>query len=120
MERDPEESTLAASLGAIGLFILSMLLVPLRDFLGAPNVAIILLLGVQLLAMIAGRTGGIVGAVVAALSFDFFFTEPYLRLVIDDVHDIITTILLLIAGLATSEIGALRVRRELARRDRTQ
>ena len=116
MERDPSgESTIAASIGAIGLMVFAMFLVPLRDFLGAANVAIILLLGVQLLAIIGGRQGGIVGAVVAALSFDFFFTEPYLRLVIDDRHDIITALLLLVAGIGTSELGALRVRREMER-----
>jgi K+-sensing histidine kinase KdpD len=116
MERDSSgESTFAASIGAIGLMVFAMFLVPLREFLGAANVAIILLLGVQLLAIIGGRQGGIVGAVVAALSFDFFFTEPYLRLVIDDRHDIITALLLLVAGIGTSELGALRVRRELER-----
>lgn len=116
MERDPSgESTIAASIGAIGLMVFAMFLVPLRDFLGAANVAIVLLLAVQFLAIIGGRQGGIVGAVVAALSFDFFFTEPYLRLVIDDRHDIITALLLLVAGIGTSEMGALRVRRELER-----
>ena len=111
----PGDSTIAAAIGAIGLTVFAMFLVPLRDFLGAANIAIILLLGVQLLAIIGGRQGGIVGAVVAALSFDFFFTEPYLRLVINDRHDIITALLLLVAGIGTSELGALRVRRELER-----
>lgn len=114
MERDPSgEWTIAASIGAIGLMVFAMFLVPLRDFLGAANVAIILLLGVQLLAIIGGRQGGIVGAVVAALSFDFFFTEPYLRLVITDRQDIITALLLFVVAIATSELGSLRVRREL-------
>jgi K+-sensing histidine kinase KdpD len=78
-------------------------------------VAIILLLGVQVIAIIGGRAGGIAGAVVAALTFDFFFTEPYLRLVINDQHDIITAVLLLVAGIATSELGVVRLRRELRR-----
>jgi len=90
-----------------------MFLVPLRDFLGAANVAIILLLGVQILAIVGGRQGGIAGALIAALSFDFFFTEPYLQLVITDRHDLITAVLLLVAGIGTSELGSLRVRREL-------
>lgn len=105
-----DDPTLAMAMGAIGLLVFSMFLVPLRDFLGAPNVAIVLLLGVQLLAITAGRRGGIVGAIVAALSFDFFFTEPYLELVITDRHDIITALLLLLTGVATSELTHLRVR----------
>jgi K+-sensing histidine kinase KdpD len=116
--REGDQASLAASIGALGLLVFSMFLVPLRDVLGAANVAIILLLGVQILAIIAGRQGGIIGAVVAALSFDFFFTEPYLRLVINDEHDIITAVLLLLAGVATSELSSLRVRRELRMRER--
>jgi K+-sensing histidine kinase KdpD len=88
--------------------------VPFREFLGAANVAIILLLGVQVLAIAGGRRGGVAAAIVAALSFDFF-TEPYLRLVITDQHDIITTVLLLVAGIATSELGTFAVRRALKR-----
>jgi len=115
-DRATDQTNLAASMGSLGLLVFSMFLVPLRDFLGAANVAIILLLGVQVVAIIGGRRGGILAAVVAALSFDFFFTEPYLRLVITDRHDIVTAVLLLVAGIATSELGALRVRRELERR----
>ncbi|HWB88776.1 MAG TPA: DUF4118 domain-containing protein [Acidimicrobiia bacterium] len=96
------ESRFAAALGAMALLIFSMILVLMREFLGAANVAIILLLGVQLVALLGGIRGGVVAALVAALSFDFFFTEPYLRLAIADRHDIITTILLLSGGLVTT------------------
>ena len=113
--RATDQTKLAATMGSLGLLIFSMFLVPLRDFLGAANVAIILLLGVQVVAIVGGRQGGILGAIVAALSFDFFFTEPYLQLVITDRHDIVTAVLLLMAGIATSELGGLRVRRELER-----
>jgi len=114
--RATDQTKLAATMGSLGLLVFSMFLVPLRDFLGAANVAIILLLGVQVVASVGGRQGGILGAIVAALSFDFFFTEPYLQLVITDRYDIITAVLLLVAGIATSELGALRVRREVERR----
>jgi K+-sensing histidine kinase KdpD len=110
-----EDPGIAAPLGSIGLLVLSMFLVPLRDFLGAANVAIVLLIGVQLLAVAAGRGGGIGGAIVAALSFDFFFTEPYLQLVITDRRDIITALLLLVAGIAAGELSELRIRRTLRR-----
>jgi K+-sensing histidine kinase KdpD len=113
--RPTDQPGLVASIGSLGILFLSMFLVPLRDFLGAANVAIILLVAVQVLALLGGRQGGIIGAVVAALSFDFFFTEPYLQLVISDRHDIITAVLLLATGIATSELGSLRVRRELRR-----
>jgi K+-sensing histidine kinase KdpD len=71
-ENSIEEGTLAASLGGIGLLVISMFLVPLRDFPGAANVAIVLLVGVQIPRVVGGRRGAIVGP----LSFDFLFTEP--------------------------------------------
>jgi len=74
-ENSIEEGTLAASLGGIGLLVISMFLVPLRDFPGAANVAIVLLVGVRIPAVVGGRRA-VVGAIVAALSSDFFFTEP--------------------------------------------
>ncbi|MGA7096453.1 MAG: DUF4118 domain-containing protein [Acidimicrobiia bacterium] len=116
-ENSVEEEGLVAPLGALALLVFSMFLVPLRDFLGAPNVAIILLVGVQGMAVLGGRRGALIGAIVAAISFDFFFTEPYLRLVINDRRDIITAALLLVTGIATSELGNLRFRRQLRRRD---
>jgi len=108
---DTSEGWLAASFGGLGIVVMAMALVPLRDFLGHQNVAILLLLGVEVVAATGGRVGGLVAAVVAALSFDFFYTEPYLELVILDRLDIITVILLFVVGLATSEITHIRSRR---------
>jgi K+-sensing histidine kinase KdpD len=117
MIRDREQDVLTATLGGLALLVFSMFLVPVREFLGPANIAIILLVGVQALAVIGGRRAAITGAVVAALSFDFFFTEPYLRLVIDDRYDIITAVLLLVTGIVTSELGDLRLRRAMRAAD---
>jgi K+-sensing histidine kinase KdpD len=108
---DYSEGWLAASLGGLGIVVGAMALVPLRDFLGHQNVAILLLLGVQIVAVTGGRPGGLVAAGTAALSFDFFFTEPYLELVILDRLDVITTVLLFAVGWATSEITHIRRRK---------
>jgi K+-sensing histidine kinase KdpD len=109
--RDTPEGWLAASIGGLGVLVMAMLLVPLRDFLGHQNAAILLLLGVQVVAATGGRVAGLIAAAVAALSFDFLFTEPYLQLVILHRLDIITVILLFVVGLATSEITHFRSRR---------
>lgn len=112
MQSDPTARQLALWLSLLGLLVFSMVLVPLRDVLGPPNVAIILLLAVQAIAISTGRLGGVYAAIVAAISFDFFFTEPYLRIVINDRQDIITALLLLVAGIATSELSHLLARSE--------
>jgi hypothetical protein len=55
-------------------------------------------------AAIGTRSSGAFTAIVAAMSFDFFFTRPYQSLKIDDSDDIVTTFLLLAIGLVVAEI----------------
>ncbi len=64
-------------------------------------------------AAFAGRAGGALAAVTAAISFDFFLTQPYLSLHIESTDDIETALLLLVVGLLVGQI-AVRSRRHLA------
>lgn len=43
-------------------------------------------------------------AAVVALAFNFFFTPPYLTLRIADTEDLLTFVLLLVGGLAVSQL----------------
>lgn len=52
------EGWLAASMGGLGIIVIAMLLVPVRDFIGHQNVAIILLLGVQVVAATGAESVG--------------------------------------------------------------
>ena len=79
-------------------------LVSVRDHFAPTNVVLILVLFVLLGAVIGGRTAGVVSALTAAVSFDFFHTQPYNSLKIDSATDIETTLLLLVVGLAIGEI----------------
>ena len=53
--------------------------------------------------MVGGRPS--LSAIVAALSFDFFFTKPYQSLRIESHNDVETTIVLLVVALISAEIG---------------
>ena len=79
-------------------------LVPVRDHFAALNVALILVLFVQLAAVIGGRAAGASAALVAAISLDFFHTQPFNSLKINDANDIATTMLLLVVGLVMGEV----------------
>jgi K+-sensing histidine kinase KdpD len=59
------------------------------------------------------RPAGLPAAVSAAVWFDFFWTQPYETLAITTRADIETAVLLLLLGLAVTEIGV-RVRRQHA------
>lgn len=93
-------------LGVIAPVFVAGLLVGVRDSVQNANIALVLVVVVVLAAAIGGRRAGICAAVVAALSFDFFHTTPYLRLSIDTADDMETTLLLLAVALPVAHIAA--------------
>src|SRR5256885_15981970 len=91
------------AVGALGALFLSFALVPLRDHIPNANMALALVIPVLLGAIIGGRIAGVVTAVVAALSFNFVFTKPYLSLRIASGDDVATFVMLAIVGLLAAE-----------------
>jgi hypothetical protein len=81
-------------------------LLPFRNQIQASNVALVLVLAVLVAAVIGGRPGGAIAALVAAVTFDFLFTRPYYSFSINNGDDIQTVVLLLAVGLAVGEIVA--------------
>lgn len=102
-----------AALGAIVVVVVAAFLVPARDWLGNTNVALVLVGLVVVAAAVAGRLAGILTALAAAISFNFFHTEPYRTLRIDDREDFLTVLLILVVGIAVGEV-ALLLQREHA------
>ena len=98
------------TIGGLGTVAVAAAMVPLRGHVQIANLALVLVLVVVLAAALGGRGAGAVGAVVAALSFDFFLTQPYLSLQIESADDVETTLVLLVIGLVVGEI-VVRARR---------
>jgi K+-sensing histidine kinase KdpD len=112
MER--ESSRLMAGIGAGLAIAVAGLLASIRDWLGASNVALVLVVVIVGAATFGGRLAGAITSIVAAISFDYFHTQPYYNLRISDREDIITALLLLIVGLI---VGELATRRAASRRE---
>jgi hypothetical protein len=108
-ERDPA-SLVGMGIGGIGPVVVAGALVGVRGEIINANVALILVIVVLMGAVTGGRAAGVVGAISAALSFDFFHTQPYGSLTINSADDVETTVLLVIVGLVVGEI-AVRARR---------
>ncbi|MCE9623024.1 MAG: DUF4118 domain-containing protein [Actinomycetia bacterium] len=120
MTRDRSDSVgVAAGFSCLAVGIAAAL-VPLRGQLGAANAALILVLVVVGGAAIGGRLAGGSTAIAAALSFNFFYTKPYLTLRIHSGRDVLTVGLLLGAGLAVGELAAARSRQSFTRRSHLQ
>ena len=106
MRLDPSaRSLIGAAVGSLGALFTAAALVGVRGDIQNANVALVLVLWVLLGAVTGGRGAGVASALVAAISFDFFHTQPYGSLKIADGNDVLTTVLLLAVGLAAGEIG---------------
>jgi hypothetical protein len=95
---------LAAALA--GPLAASGVLLPFRASWSNTNVALLLVVVVVAVAAAGNRAAGALAAVGAAVWFDFFFTLPYYRLTIRSSDDVTTAVLLLVTGLAVSQLAA--------------
>ena len=107
---DRNESIGWASAMSILIVAVAGALVAVRHVIDNTNVALILVVFIVAAASVGGRLAGVTAAVVAALSFNFFHTQPYLTLRIRDQEDVITVVLLLIVGVAVGELSLWRRR----------
>lgn len=108
---DGEGAAWAAG-GFAASILVGILIEPFRRTVGLENVVMIYLLVVVATAAVGGRAAGLLTALSAALSYDFFLTTPYHTLVIDTLPQVVTVALLLATGLVASLAG--RARRRLA------
>jgi K+-sensing histidine kinase KdpD len=93
---------------------LAAILVPFRSSFPNTDAALALLLVVVAVAANGDRLAGILAAVSAAVWFDFFLTQPYQRFSITSRTDIETTVLLLVIGMAVTELAVWGRRQHVA------
>ncbi len=96
---------LAVAAGLLGPLALTAVLAPFRSSFANTDAALALILLVVAVAAVGNRLAGYVAAASAALWFDFFLTKPYERFGIARAADIETTVLLLVIGVAVTEIA---------------
>lgn len=81
-------------------------LVPFRDSFANTNAALLLVLVVVAVAANGNRVAGVLAALSAGVWFDFFLTQPYEHLTINNRSDIETAVLLLVVGVGVTEVAA--------------
>ena len=91
----------------------------LRDSMDSSTAAMVLVLAVVAASATGDRVAGVVAALSASLSFDFFLTVPYYSLSIYNRDDVELAIALVIVGVAVTEIALWGRRQQAAavRRD---
>jgi hypothetical protein len=103
---DPTGLVIGVAVGIPAAVGVGAVLATARGVFGQTNAALILMIVVVGVAALGGRAAGIITALAAVVSFDFFHTEPYLSLTIDSRDDVETTILLLIAGVIVGTLAS--------------
>jgi len=96
---------LAVAAALAAPLLLTLILVPFRTSFPNTDAALALLLVVVAVAANGYRLAGYLAALSAAVWFDFFLTRPYEELTINRRADIETTVLLLVIGVAVTEIA---------------
>src|SRR5215469_10025330 len=96
---------LAMALALLAPLALAAILVPFRTSFANTDAALAMILLVVLVAAIGNRLAGYVAAVSAAAWFDFFLTRPYETVSINRATDVETRVLLLVIGIAVTEIA---------------
>jgi K+-sensing histidine kinase KdpD len=76
-----------------------------RGSVTAATSVLVLVLWVVAAAASGDRAAGILAALSGGVWFDFFLTQPYLRFTIDDPDDLESTALLVLIGLAVTEVA---------------
>jgi K+-sensing histidine kinase KdpD len=109
-------SVLIAAAAIAPLLCCAGLAVFKKDLTAATS-ALVLVLIVVAAAATGDRLAGIVAALSSGVWFEFFLTEPYRRFTISDPNDIEVTLLLVLVGVAVTEI-ALWGHRQQARASR--
>jgi len=109
---DEEGDLIYLAGGPLAAIVLGMSLSSLRGLTPASNFAFVFMALTIVVAEFGGRRAAVATALTSALSLDFFLTEPYLRLTIEDKHDLIAFGGLAVCGLIAAAFGSQRSRRE--------
>jgi hypothetical protein len=95
----------AVAAGLLAPLALTAILVPFRTGFANTDAALALILLIVAVAAAGNRIAGYLAAISSAVWFDFFLTRPYERFTINRATDIETTVLLLLIGIAVTEIA---------------
>lgn len=106
--------TVVRAMSVAAPLAISAALFPVRESFPDSAATLLLVLLVVGSAATGDRLSGLLAALAAAAGFDFFLTTPYLQLRIDRAEDILLAVLLLVVGLAVSELASWGIRQSAA------
>jgi K+-sensing histidine kinase KdpD len=100
-----QSPTFVRSVAVLLPLLVCSVLATVRDLVPAASAALVLVLCVVGVAATGDRFAGVIAALSSGAWFDFFLTEPYLRLTIDDSDDVQVAVLLVLIGVSVTELA---------------
>jgi hypothetical protein len=98
------------AIGAVGSVLVGAALVPVRSSVGLASIALALVLVVLAAAAVGGRVAAATSSAAAALVFNVVHTEPRGTFHIQRASDVVTTVLMIVVGIAAGELAVRRDR----------
>ncbi len=119
-KRSWQQYVLDSVLAFVGSMLVTAIIYVFQLYPRIPNISIVYLLPVLLLASARGRYSAILASVVAFLSFDYFLVPPLYVFTINRVEEWIALVVFLVTAILTSQLAVMLRERaeEAARRER--
>ncbi|WP_407310821.1 DUF4118 domain-containing protein [Desulfosporosinus sp. SB140] len=85
---------------------LTLLIEPIKNYLGTINICMLYLLPVLISSARWGRKPAIISSVVGAITFDFLFVPPLYSFTVSDIRYFISFIIFMLVGIVTGTLSA--------------
>ncbi|NBJ14898.1 MAG: DUF4118 domain-containing protein [Dehalobacter sp. 4CP] len=108
MKKINEQNNLAVPylMSTLLTLALTILLSPMKEFLGQVNISMLYLLPVLLSAACWGRWPAVFTAGIGVITFDYFFVPPYFTFTVDDFRYLISFTILMLVGFSTGTLSS--------------
>jgi two-component system, OmpR family, sensor histidine kinase KdpD len=84
--------------------LVTLILFPLREGLSTTTVALVYLLPVLINTTYGGLVPGVLTAIAAILTYNFFFLEPYYTFIVHESQDLVALVIFLIVAVLISQL----------------
>jgi two-component system, OmpR family, sensor histidine kinase KdpD len=101
-----KHSSIPYLISILMMVVLTLLVTPIKSFLGPVNISMLYLLPVLLSAARWGKWPAIVTAGMGVITFDFFFVSPFFTFTVDDFRYVISFAIFMAVGFVTGTLSA--------------
>lgn len=92
-------------LSILMMILLTLIIIPIRSFLGIVNISMLFLLPVLFSAARWGRRPAVITAAMGVITFDFFFVPPIFMFTVADIRYLLSFVIFMLVGIITGTLS---------------